>query len=103
MRIPKRLSMVSGHDNQRVVGEARSAYELEQPREMTIGFMQHVQVALEVVIVAERVAAEGEHRHVRRRLVRMVRLRGPRHDEEWTRSLAFDRRHDAFERTTIFN
>ena len=81
VRIPERLPMIARDDNERVLVEARAADGLEEPFEMTIRFVQDVQIAVEVVVVRRRLAQELEHRDAGRRFVRMMRLRGPPHQK----------------------
>ena len=69
---------------ERVVVEAGAANRVEEASEMAIRFVQDVQIAAEVVVVGHRFAQEIEQRDTRRRLIRMMGLRRPRHHEERT-------------------
>jgi hypothetical protein len=49
---------------------------------MAIGFVQHVQVPLELVLIGHRFALKADERDVRGRLVRMMGLGRPPHYEK---------------------
>ena len=88
VRIAERLSMIAGDDDERVLVEAGAADRVEEPSEMAIRLVQDVQIPPEIVLIGHRLAQQLEQRHARRRLIRVMRLRGPRHQEERARRLA---------------
>ena len=85
MRRAKRLSMIAGDDNERVLVEAGPAKHGEEASEMAIRFVQDVQIAAQIVIVWHWFAQQIEQRNAWRGHIRVMGLRGPRHHEEWTR------------------
>ena len=78
MRIAERLPVIADDDDERVLIEAGAADAVEQPPEMPVGFVEDVQISVQVVVVGHRLADEIEQRDAGRRLVGMVRLLRPR-------------------------
>ena len=74
--------MIADDNDDGVVREAVCADRLEQPLELTIGFVQDVEIAPEIPVVRARFAQQVEQRHTRRRLIGMMRLVGPSHQKE---------------------
>ena len=89
MRIAERLAVIAGDHDQRVLLEAGAADRLEQPRDVAVGLVQHIQVAAEVVSVGGRLANELDQRNARRRVVGVVRLLRPGHQKERLRGIAW--------------
>jgi hypothetical protein len=95
VRIAERLTVIAGDDDERVLFEAGAADRLEHPRDVPVGFVQHVQIAAEIVGVGHCLAHELDHRRARRRLVGMVRLLRPGHQEKRARRILLDElRHE---------
>ena len=90
VRIAERLTVVARHHDERVVLQPRAPNGVEQPPDMPIGFVQHVQVVIEVVGVGGRLANELDQRNSGRRFIRMMRLLTPGHQEERLRRLLLD-------------
>ena len=82
VRIAERLPVVAHDDDDRVLVELEAANGVEEPSEMAIGLVQHVQIPFELVLIGHRFALKAQKRDVRRWFVRMMRLRRPSHHEE---------------------
>ena len=103
VRVAERLAVIAGDDDQGVLLEAGAADRLEQPLEVPIGLMQHVEVAIQIVGVGDRIAGERDQRHARRRFVGMVGLLGPGHQEERLRRLLLDELNHPVHRAAVLH
>ena len=103
VRISEGLSMVAGDDDDGVVGETGAANGVEQTSEMTVRFVEDVEVPLQVVVVGRLFPEQAQSRDAGRRLIGMMRLGGPAHEKERLGWIALDRFDDRVDHAAVFD